>query len=179
MNGLVYTPPLAEYDDYGQKFVAGQFSVGEQPYVIVFHDINSMHDMQTKGYNIALPGFAFPAAGMVEVMFDAVSDVTGFDFGHFTHVRPSTEYSPVTLLKVITLIVQHYNIRKPGGYLFYAATNVQNSDRVTDLTVVYDRLLGVAPVEEGRLSKASRKLPDHWQVINGLSTGGRGYAIIC
>ncbi|WP_313397424.1 hypothetical protein [Acinetobacter variabilis] len=179
MTSLVYMPPLAEYDDYGQKFVAGQFSVGEQAYVIVFNDITSLSDMQGKGYNITVPGFTFPSAGMVEVLFDAVSDVTGSDFGSFGHVTPPSGVSPVTLLKVMSIIEQHYNVRRPGGYLFYAATNAQNSNRETDLTAVYDRLLGVAPMEKGRLSKASGRLPAGWQVISGLSTGGRGYAIIC
>ncbi|MGP2504317.1 hypothetical protein ACTUSN_23515 [Pantoea ananatis] len=175
----IYTPPLAEYEEWGQRFVAGQFNVSDQAYVIVFHEIQNEQEMRAKGYDIELPNFQFPASGMVEVMFDAVSDLTGEDFGGFNHVEPAQAASPVTLLKVISIIEHHYNIRAPGGYLFYAATTAQDLNRKTDLTTVYDIMLGLIPARNGKPSKIAGMIPEEWRVINGLSRGGRGYAIIC
>lgn len=179
MTSSIYTPPLAEYHRFGHDFVAGNFNVADQHYVIVFSEMADESAMRTKGYNIELPGFQYPAAGMVEVMFDAVSDPEGYDFGCFGHITPTQNVSPVTLLKVISLIDHHYNCRQPGGYLFYAATTTRDPNRKTDLLAVYDRMLGITPTKSGSGSKISQMLPSNWQVLNKLSHGGRGYAILC
>lgn len=176
MEDVIYTPPLESIDYYGYPLVAGTFRVGEQLYVMVFKEITSHADMRSKSYDINVPEFFFPPNGMVEIQFDAFSDLTGDNFGRFQHVEVK-DTNPVALLRVVTLLTQHYTQRKPGGYLFYAAVSYLDAGRHTDLKLVYDRMLGFAQRKKNRPAKSI--LPDGWRAYNNLSTDGRGYAIIC
>lgn len=174
MSEINYPPVFTLNTDYGQPYIVAKFSVGNTPFAIVFNEILTQTVMHSKQYHIHLPPFCFPLNGMIEIFFDMLDKQGFINFGAFQHLTPSG-VNPVTFLKVAGLIRLHYTARKPGGYLFYAARSSVN--RVSDLKVVYDRLLGFGAKRNRQFAR--RYIPAGWQVYNGICRDGRGYVIIC
>ncbi|MCU5775549.1 hypothetical protein N5923_19120 [Erwiniaceae bacterium BAC15a-03b] len=159
--------------NYGKPYITAVFKVGDVSFTLVFNDILTVEEMRTKQYHIDLPAIDFPENGMVELYFDIIDHGIN-NFGSFRHIS-LLDVIPLTLKKVVRIIKLHYTVRKPGGYLFYAARSSDN--RVTDLKNVYDQLLGLKVKRNGKF--AYKYIPADWRIYNGLCGDGRGYVIIC
>lgn len=173
---LIYPYPLEINYDYGTPYITGTFDIGDQVFLVVFSRIVTREEARTKGYMVNMPDIPFPPNGMVEVLFDALT--TPEEYGQFRHVPMQGENGAKVLFNVAKLIKLHYSICKTGGYLFYAAPDVYH-ERPVDLTLIYNRMLGLPnPGEARKLNKSSR-LPAGWRAYNGLCNDGRGYVITC
>lgn len=160
-------------DQYGDGMVHRPFLSGNTLYTVGFERIMTPADLMSKGIDLqyACPAFQFPAAGTWAIIFDSLDPDTQQLRG-YQHVRQAGLINGRVLIKVASIIYEHYIFSHAGCYVFTAATDPEHT-RQTDLAVLYARALGVAGYPKSTLFAQF----EGWEAWSDFAKGGRGYVI--
>lgn len=166
--------PFPSNNQFGNGMVYRQFAVCSTIYAVGFEAISSAADLTQKNINISQvhPLFQFPAAGVWGIVFDEISPYNT-DFKGFQHIQHNGLAGGRVLYYVASIIIEHYNTCKAGAYIFSAAEDKQCL-RQTDLTRIYDGLLGLGGKQK---SKLFANLFAGWKAYSDTQIGGRSYVI--
>lgn len=172
-NRIEWVEPFSEY--YGQEnLVYRKFLHCGQLYGVGLEQIPTLAELEAKDIRLsqAFPQFRFPHNNSVwAVLFDAIDPLTEEPLG-FRHVKFDGLAGGGVLLKVASIIYDHYNVCNAGAYVFSAAED-RIHERDTDLTVTYSRALGLQGHPKGRLF--SRLIG--WEAYTDIDAGGRSYVV--
>ena len=166
--------PMPFNNDAGNEMVYRTFALGGRLYAVGFEKVNSRADFTFKGGDILKvhPAFQCSRHGLWAIIFDEI-DPESIDFKGFSHILHAGLSGGRVLFKVACIILEHYDVARPGGYVFSAATDSQHS-RQTDLAELYCRALGLDGYPKSRLFTT---LFQGWQAFSNSATGGRDYVV--
>ncbi|CAI1527061.1 hypothetical protein [Serratia marcescens] len=169
-NQIVWAPPFD--NSFGNDMVYRVFSAAGNPYAVGFEELQSQQALTNKGINLnkAMPQFRFPQSGVWAIVFDEIDLVT-LSFNNFQHRQLPGCAGGRVLFNVASIINEHYTVSNAGAYVFSAAPDKSHT-RKTDLTGIYNGLLGLS----GRKSKILGSFPG-WDCYSDFLAGGRGYVI--